>query len=175
MCALPVNYEIPSKESDYFKPQDGDNRVRVLSDIKPGYLYWTTENKPVRLKERPQVEPSNMREDSTIKHMWLCLVWDYEQEKVCIWEVTQATIQGAIVNLEHDADYGDVKNYDLKIKREGKDLETKYHVTPSPVKDLTEDIVTAFEESDLTEDSLEAMFTSESVDIDEPSPEDSPF
>ena len=169
--SLPENYEVPTKDSNYFKPQDGENRVRLLTDFHVGFMYWTADSKPVRLKKYPTKVPTDIRGDSSIKEMWLCLVWDYTTEKVAIWEITQATIQRSIYEYEKDEDYGDSRSYDLKINRAGKELDTKYNVIASPPKERGEQIIKAFEESDLSEGSLEAMF-SEEPEINE---EDSPF
>ena len=58
---------------------------------------------------------------------------------VQIWQINQRTIQEAIMNLINDADWGDPREYDLKITRTGDaSLETKYTVSPKPKKELPE-------------------------------------
>lgn len=177
MCALPENYEIPTRDSNYFKPQDGDNRVRVLTNFEIGWQYWTLDNKPVRLREQPKTMPTNVRVNengSWIKEIWLSVVWDYETRKVAIWEITQASIKDAIFTYEKDADYGDVKKYDLKISKKGQKLDTKYSIVAAPMKPLEAHVLEAFENSDLTVESLKAMFNDAEVDSTI-APEDSPF
>jgi len=176
--SLPQNYEVSTKDSNYFKPQDGDNKVRILSDLQVGFQYWTADNKPVRLRTEPQTIPADMRLDSKVKEMWLAIVWDYTTEKVAIWEITQATIMRSIYEYEKDEEYGDSKGYDLKISRSGKELETKYDVRAGIPKEVDEKIADAAEKGELTSKSLEEMFsTEEKVEkVEEAiSPDDIPF
>jgi len=174
--ALPKGYEIPIRESNYFKPEDGENRVRVLSDFEIGYMYWTVDKKPIRLRKAPTSVPANARIDDGrwLKEIWLGLVWDYKTSKVSIWEIAQASVKDAIFTLENDKDYGDVKNYDLKVRKTGQKMETKYQVTPAPIKDLDVTINDAYEASDLSQDSLKAMFEKD-VTEETISPDGSPF
>lgn len=169
--SLPKNYEVPTKDSSYFKPQDGDNKVRLLSDFQVGFVYWTNERKPIRLKKHPKETPADMDTTGTIKEMWLALVWDYATEKVAIWEITQATIMRSIYEYEKDEEYGDSKGYDIKVNRAGKELETKYDVRAGIPKELDEQIAKAYEECELTEKSLEEMFT----EVEEEDPSANPF
>ena len=68
------------------------------------------------------------------KHFWAFPVWDYEDERVKILEITQASIQKPIKSLVDDENWGDPKEYDIVIKRTGKELDTEYTVTPIPHK-----------------------------------------
>lgn len=122
----------------YFKVQPGENKVRILGNAIVGYLYWNLAGKPVRSKEHPGT-PADIRinddgKPDRVKHFWAVPVWDYSQDCVAIWEITQRGIQEAIADLYQDEDWGDPKDYDLKIKREGERLETKYSVIASPKK-----------------------------------------
>ena len=62
-------------------------------------------------------------------------MWNYEANAVQIWQINQRTIQEAIMNLINDSDWGDPREYDLKITRTGDALETKYTVSPKPKKE----------------------------------------
>ena len=134
---LPENYEAPQGNAGYMKLQDGENRIRILSKPIIGWLDWK-DKKPFRfrLKERPE----KPLEKGPIKHFWAFLVWNYASQNVQIMEITQATIQKHIQDLSKDDEWGAPFFYDLKITRKGKDLDTEYSVTPSPKKDLTDDI-----------------------------------
>ena len=167
---LPTNYEAPKSTSGYMKLQDGLNKLRVLSSAIVGYEYWNTDNKPVRSKEYPS-NPTDIRVEkdgskSKIKHFWAFCVWNYKADKdkdgndvgmVQILEITQKTIQNGIMSLVNDEDYGDPKQYDLKITRSGEGLETSYSVMPSPAKELSMEVATAFAEKKVN---LEALYAS---------------
>lgn len=146
---LPANYEAPKSTNGYMKFQDGINKFRVLSSAIVGYEYWTQENKPVRLKHSPDEIPKDIRrnEDGTptaIKHFWAFTVWNYANEAVEILEITQKTVRDGILALVNDEEWGDPKQYDLKVTKEGKQLDTKYAVSPSPAKELSQEVASAY-------------------------------
>jgi len=63
-----------------------------------GWVYWNTQNKPVRSRERWDEVPHDIRIDSDgkqskVKHFWTFVVWNYDQKMVQILEATQAQIQ----------------------------------------------------------------------------------
>lgn len=152
MSFLPQAYEVPhSTGGRYFKPQDGENRVRILTDCIVGWLYWTGEGKPVRLKEQPQVLPPDIRlkdgQPERIKHFWVTVVYNYATSEISLWEITQVTIQGAISSLYDDADWGHPRQYDLKITRTGKDFDTKYQVIPGRPSEIPPTAIELFNET----------------------------
>jgi len=125
---LPENYEVPVSASNYTKLQDGENNIRVLSSAIIGYEYWNNENKPIRSKEYPKDTP-DIRLDkdgnpTRIKHFWAFVVWNYEQKRVQVLELTQKTLMGGIKALVDNEKWGDPKGYDLTITRIGEGLET---------------------------------------------------
>ena len=149
---LPDDYEAPEGGGNFMKLQDGENKFRILSKPIIGWLDWK-EKKPYRftMKQRPD----KPMEKGPIKHFWAFVVWNYSTESIQILEITQQTIQAAIQNLSKDEDWGSPYHYDLKIGKKGKDLDTKYSVTPSPKKQLTDTIIQASLEKPCY---LEAMF-----------------
>jgi hypothetical protein len=54
------------------------------------------------------------------------VIWNYTEKKIQVMEITQQTIKKAIWDLVKDVDFGDPKEYDLKISKTGKGKETKY-------------------------------------------------
>jgi hypothetical protein len=134
---LPENYEAPQGNGGYMKFQDGENRIRILSKPIIGWLDWK-DKKPFRFrfKERPE----KPLDKGPIKHFWAFVVWNYAAQAVQVLEITQATVQKSIQDLSKDNEWGAPFFYDLKITRKGKDLDTEYSVTPSPKKDLSEEI-----------------------------------
>jgi hypothetical protein len=153
---FPTGYEPPKIDSKYFKPVDGNNLVRILSKPLMGWEDWTEDKKPVRFPYNQKPEhPINPKKP--IKHFWAFVVWDYMDNfnketkkwegKIKIWEITQMKIQETLYNLDCDIDWGEPTHYDLAIKREGKDLDTKYLIQSKPPKPLSEEIKAAFIES----------------------------
>lgn len=134
---LPENYEAPAGSSSYMKLQDGENKFRILSKPIIGWLDWKDK---VPYRFRMNAKPERPLGNNPIKHFWAFLVWNYSSKSIQILEITQATIQKAIQDLSKDEEWGAPFFYDLKINRKGKDLETEYSVTPSPKKDLSDEI-----------------------------------
>src|ERR1051326_1552301 len=155
MSFLPENYERPATSGgNYMKFEDGANKFRVLSDAKVGYLYWTKDKKPVRLKERPTAMPEDIREGDKIKHFWAFIVWSYRDSKVQILEITQASIQAAIEALVTSDDWSDPKEYDLTVTRKGKDLDTEYSVQPQIHRPLSQEARDAYKATQINLDAL---------------------
>ena len=73
-------------------------------------------------------------------------VYNYQEEKIQILEITQKGIQKGIRALSRDIDWGSPLNYDLVVTREGKELNTKYQVNPKPAKNLDKGIQKLFED-----------------------------
>jgi hypothetical protein len=99
----------------------------------------------VRLKESPKEKPADIRlnDDNsyTIKHFWAFPVIDRNDlgGVIKIFELTQTGIMGDIEALVNSEDWNNPKEYDLSITGEGKGLERRYNVVPSPHKPLTEE------------------------------------
>ena len=142
MSFLPPNYEAPKQNSRYLKLEQGDNLIRILGDAIIGWLDWWEDGqgnrKPVRTAYDQKPEPFNP--EKPVKHFWAFPVWDYKEHIVKIYEITQATIQNAILDLHNDADWGSPTQYDIGIKKTGEKMETKYSVIAKPPKPLHSDI-----------------------------------
>jgi hypothetical protein len=152
MTFLDPNYKVPTT-SNYMKLQEGANRFRVLSSAITGYEVWVTENidgkpvnKPVRQKDPFQTLPQNVKvndynEPEKQKHFWAFVVFNYQDEKIQILELTQTGVQKAIKAIVSDEDWGDPKAFDIVVTGEGKGKDRRYQTTPKPHKplDLTDD------------------------------------
>ena len=135
MSFLPEKYNIPDANSGYMKFKQGDNRFRVLSSAIVGWESWIDEGgkrKPLRWKMDVRKSVEEIGDDP--KHFWAFVVWNYDAEKVQVLELTQKGIMATIKNLTQDEDWGDPKEYDIVVNREGEGLETQYQVTPKPKK-----------------------------------------
>lgn len=177
----------PKTSGNYFKPEkDKAIVVRVVSPPVFGYEYWNNENKPVRSKEEPTNLddcPKNDKGICEVKFFWAFVIWNYEEERIQIWEVTQKSIMSQLEAYIQDEEYGIPQRYDLKVTRKGESKETKYTVMARPPKELEEKPKEAAETTDVN---LDALFTSEDpfgkakeVEAEKPKEdigeEDSPF
>jgi len=136
------DFEVLSSKSNYFKMVPGEHRIRVLSNSISGWLWWVEEGdgtrKPQRitLDQNPPVEFAD-----SVKKFLTFVVWNYDVERIQVWEVTQASIQKELKRLDHDTDWGALTGYDLKITRVGTDMNsTRYAVTPKPKSELGKEI-----------------------------------
>ena len=89
---LPSDYTAPTSEgSNYMKLQDGENKIRILSQPIIGWVDWEN-NKPMRF---PFDEKPAHAVDATkpIRHFWAFVVWNYTQEAIQILEITQSTVR----------------------------------------------------------------------------------
>lgn len=139
---LPTSYEVPKAGGNYLKLQQGDNVIRILSTPIIGWEDWD-DNKPVRFPYTAQ-KPAPIDPTRPVKHFWAFVVWDYQDKRLKILEITQSTIQEVIKNLNDDTDWGSPLNYDINIKKTGEKMETKYSVIAKPPKQLDTEIIEAY-------------------------------
>lgn len=151
---LDADYKIP-ETSNYLKFKDGDNRFRVLSSAIIGWQYWNKDNKPVRRKEDWNTVPDDIANDSEIRHFWAFPVWNYNDSRVQILEITQKGIMKFIRNLTKNVAWGDPKGYDIVINRTGSGLGTEYSYSSNPPSKVDADIVKKYEAMTIN---LEALY-----------------
>lgn len=149
-------YKLPDS-SGYMKFQPGKNKFRILSQPVTGFEYWTTEDKPVRSREKFDETP-NIKVDkngkSVVTHFWAMVVWNYSMEEVQVLEITQKGIQKYILGLVEDEAWGSPKGYDIVVTRTGSGLETKYSTTANPHSDVDPEILEKYETSNINLDSF---------------------
>jgi len=150
---LPADYEAPKSIGNYLKLQDGETKIRILSLPIIGWEDWE-DKKPVRFKMDAKPEFSN-DPAKPMKHFWAMIVWNYTEQRIQILQITQASIIREIENLVKDSDWGNPCRYDIKIKKTGKEMLTKYTVTAVPHKAITKEIMQAFDDKPIY---LEALF-----------------
>ncbi len=144
-------YKLPVT-SNYMKFKDGENTFRVLSSAIIGYQYFDTNNKPVRSLHDFDVTP-NKKEDGEVKHFWAFAVWNYEDERVQVLELTQKSIMGAMQNYVNNKRWGNPNGYDITVNKTGAGLKTEYETMANPHSPLDSKIAEAWSKSkvDLTE------------------------
>jgi hypothetical protein len=152
MSFIPKNYTEPSTSDNYFKIQEGDNRIRILSQATIGWEDWVN-NKPVRFEfDKKPTKPSDPLKP--IKLFWAFIVYNYGLQKIQIMQVTQATVRKSIMALCNDEDWGNPYSYDIKINKTGEGKETKYVVNPVPHKPVDPIIIKAFKDKPCLLDAL---------------------
>ena len=133
---------------NYFKPAIGANKIAILGDVIEGYEYWTSENKPVRSKEKftetPDIKIRSVKNEKTgeqeekadsQKYFWAVPVYSFATKSVEVFQITQKGIRDGLAALEANEDWGDpTGSYTVTINREGEGLLTKYTLTPNPKK-----------------------------------------
>lgn len=140
---LPADYKAPNMSNHYMKLQPGENRLRILSRPIMGWEDWI-DNKPVRYRmDQKPAAPFNP--DKPIKHFWACIVYNYLEKAIQIYQITQASIRKQLEHLCKDEDWGAPYFYDIKITKTGNTINnTEYTVNPLPHKPVSEEIVKLF-------------------------------
>lgn len=163
MSFLPDNYSMPT-DSNYMKFEQGANKFRVLGQAIVGTEYWKTgddgKRRPVRVRPGVKISVAELEvnpktnEPETPKHFWAFPVWNYQASRVQILELTQKSIMNAITAYVENEDWGDPKDYDITVTKNGQGLETEYQVIASPHKKISQEIVEAFLETKVNVEAL---------------------
>lgn len=152
MSFFPGDYEIPTS-SNYLKFKNGLNKFRILDSAIIGWVYWTNENKPVRTARPPASTPDikfdNKGEASKVKHFWAFPVYNWDEKRIQILEVTQSTVQEGIKALVDNTDWGDPWTYNIAVTRTGDKLDTTYVVQPSPKTEMPPEILAEYKRMNL--------------------------
>ncbi len=155
---LPKGYEVPSAASGYMKFAQGENKFRVLSKAIVGWEYWIDQDgkrKPLRKRfDEPFTTEEIDGDLENVRHFIAFVVWNhkalFDKEKeewvgaVQILEITQKGIQRTLTGLNHSEDWGSPTGYDIAVFRTGEGLETTYEVVPSPPKEMSKEIASAY-------------------------------
>jgi len=145
MSAIPDNFEPQASKSNYVRITPGKHRLRVLDSAISGYVFWENTpdggRKPTRVRDG---EPVPMDHAEDVKKFLALPVWNYTEQKVQIWEITQASIQKELKAYDKDKDWGSLLEYDIEVERVGTDkMSTKYRTSPKPKAPLEADVVEA--------------------------------
>jgi len=141
---LPKDYQAPKAAGNYMKLQDGENKFRILSQPVLGWEDWV-DNKPVRYRmDSKPMKPHDAKKP--VKHFWAFIVWNHFEEKIQIFQITQATLRNALEALCQSEDWGAPYFYDIKIFKKGEGVNTEYNLTPVPHKPLPDGVKKAFDE-----------------------------
>lgn len=151
--AIPTDVQIPKGSSQFTKLDEGKTKVRVLSDAILGWEGWK-DKKPFRVEgsectiTEDQVD-MGIDGKPNINYFWAFEIWNYAEESIQTWEITQKTIMGTLYDLEQNPDWGDLKGYDIEINKKKEGDRTLYSVIAIPPKELDAEIAEAYEASDI--------------------------
>lgn len=158
MSFLPQGYEVPKEPSQYMKFENGQNKFRILQSPVLGYVYFNTENKPVRSKEIPK-NPQDLGtnkftgEINKINHFWGLKVYNFSTKRVELLEIKQKTILSQILSFAGDSDWGDPRDFNITIDKKGdynKKEKVEYLVKFSPKNnEITEEMQKAIDDYDI--------------------------
>lgn len=168
MSFLPNDYKEPVT-NNYMKFQTGDNTFRVLSSAIVGMEFWKTETnekgeevrKPIRRRPTETIFTDELGLDSwgnpeRPKHFWAFVVYNREAGAIQILEITQKSIRQGLKALVENKKWGDPKEYDIVVTKNGEKLDTEYIVTPEPKEPISEEILKEYEAMNIN---LEALFS----------------
>ena len=146
------DYEIPNI-SNYMRFEEGDNRFRILGAFSEntaikGIEYWKTvdgKRVPVRLQTNQSVpveelEVNQFGDPDVPKYFWALPVWNYQDKRVQILEITQKTILNFVKKQIENPKWGDPRNYDFVVTRTNNKGKTEYTVSNDPKEKLFDDI-----------------------------------
>lgn len=177
---LPKDYEPPV--NDFMKLSEGDNEIRILSKPLIGKIWWESPEGEVRTKgqvrkgDKPQridyKTPVPEKAEDGAREFWMLKVLDYKVTKVRILEITQASIIGALNEYIENKKWGDPREYDINLKREGTGKETKYFVMPSPQEPLSDDMQLIADNSNVDLNKYITSDPFEGMDIEDEEPVD---
>jgi hypothetical protein len=136
---LDPDFQEPPKYGDYTKLEEGENRLRILSEAIIGCEYWIDifnqetrkeERKPIR---RP-IEEATELPTTDWSYFWACFIWNYKAKKIQILNTTKKGIRSGLESLSKNASWGDLTEYDICINKKQTDptnaKKADYSVTP---------------------------------------------
>lgn len=110
----------------------------------------------VRLASLPVIFQNAFEDQRTgevkIDTRFAFVVWNHDESKAQIWITNGATYGQQIAPLLDDDEYGDWREYDVKLSRSGEKAQTRYYVRPGTKREsLTADQGEAVENVDIIE------------------------
>lgn len=105
----------------YTPPSDGGGFLK----IEPG------ETVILRIAGEPVIFNNDYQGKTSTRYAWV--VYNLNNKSAQIF-AQSATFFRQLAAYAKDEDYGDPKNYNIKVTREGSGTETKYTIVPSPKK-----------------------------------------
>lgn len=121
----------PKASGDYYKLEDGDNKLRIVSQATVGGKHWINNKASWCLGKDSGCEGC-AKEDP--KARYLFHVIDRKDGKIKIAEFGWSIVE-AIIGFQESEDYGfpadGLPPYDITINKKGQKLDTEYAVLPA--------------------------------------------
>lgn len=147
------DYVEEQTKSKYLKIRPGETiKFRILSKPLQLWLYWAG-GKPYRSRISDG-KPINVSE-AEIKLAEVFTIFNYNENTMQIFEVTQRSIKNRIRELVKDEAWANPFEYDMSLTRTGDGMNTKYSINPSPPNPVTDEVKQAYKETPID---LEALF-----------------
>jgi len=155
--------EAISTGGSYFKPEDGENRIRIITKPVFGWSAWDEidgEKNHVRTTLDNQPDMSAYDKKNQPKKFMAVMVLDLVEAEsdpeaaLKLWECTQQSIIKAIQGLAQNAKWGKPYGYDLTIVKTGADKKTRYAVQPDPKSPVDKALIAAANERPVNMDNL---------------------
>jgi hypothetical protein len=143
-------------------PTGSEVKLRILSQAIVGFEGWY-KDKPVRFNgdfkiNADQYDGLDVDTYDSAKRKWrqfaVCVVYNYTAGAMQYWQFTQKQIRDQLGGLANDKDWGDLTQYDIKVKREGEKVDTKYTVTPLPKTELSVEVRAEEAKAEMSPDDL---------------------
>lgn len=131
------------KIKGYQPPSEGGGLFLKLAD---------GEEYKVRIFSLPVIFENEfkMGEEINLSTRFGFIVWNHDLDKAQIWITNAATYGQQISPLLEDDEYGDWREYDVKIKRTGEKAQTRYHIRPGIKRsELTKEQLSACNKIDI--------------------------
>lgn len=143
------NMEVPKSPSNYLKLEEGLVKVRILSQE---FIEWYSDFDPVAkqsIKYKKDECPEQAINPDWLIYFRACVIWNYDEKMLQIWEIKSKQIMAKMKGLVADADRGEELDYDLKITKTGVKKDTKYDVIPSGKWPTSKEILKLYKDADI--------------------------
>lgn len=142
----PEGYTPPKPTSNsYFRVTPGTHKIRIITKPELYFTGWSEDSEGRHPHRSVTVDPS-VKVDKWQPSQGL-LVYSYDSAQIMFWEVTQRSIQDKLFQLATDPDFGDPRDYDIKVTRKGEALATEYDLTPLSKAQPSDEVVKAADEA----------------------------
>jgi hypothetical protein len=130
-------------------------KLRVMTEILTGYSLWSEEDgKPVliRAEHKEEIDPSKASvnklsgKKNKRKQFIACIVYNYDVQRFEVFETDKASIIKKLWSLDQDPDLGDLRQYDIKLKKTGQGMDTRYDVLSLGKAKIDKEIAKKFDE-----------------------------
>ncbi len=144
--AIPKGTEIPSEGGEFTKfEQNSTTKIRITSDFMIGFQYFQADKTPMVSIEEPTelINPGKKYKSEELqdkaKQIWVASVYNFETKQHELLVISQSSIKKALLALEANKDWGDLKEYSISVNRDDSSSVVKYALTPSPKKALNKE------------------------------------